>query len=200
MIDFEAGWRAVPGMLNIPDATVIQRSARMCLPGTAAVETGAWCGRSLAALCEVVPRSVKVFSYDNYLDFSQAHDGGNSPITPSVAMNLRKTVESHFEATGVEVKALVKEASEAGKTYDGPPVSLLFIDDHHSEEQIRKNLDAWLPHCSIPCILLFHDYAHPPYRIKETCEEMLPVGPPNRQFKFVGQPLGSGIGIWQRGF
>lgn len=195
MIDFEAGWRAVPGMLNVLDATVLQRSARMCRPETAIVELGAWCGRSLAAISEVAPNSVKVISVDNYLDDSQAHDDGNAPIPPSVARKLRELVKANYVKQGMDIETIVSEAAEAGRRYKGDPIEMLFVDDHHSFEQIHANMAAWGPHCSDHCILLFHDYGHPPYRIVEACTELLP----SKGYKFVGQPLGSGIGIWARG-
>lgn len=196
MIDFELGWRAVPGMFSTGDGYALQRAVRMAPAGTGVVELGAWCGRSLACICDVVPHSVSVFSYDNYLVDSQADGEGASPITPPVACALRKTVQEHYSKQGVDVTVHVEEAAEAGAKYIGPPVSALLVDDHHSAEQIAGNLKAWLPKCHDKCIMLFHDYGHVPYGIIPVCEGVMPAA----GFKFVGQPVTSGLGIWSRGF
>lgn len=201
MIDFAIGWRAVPGFWSVEDALVFQKAVKMAPPGTAVVETGAWCGRSLASACEVLPPRVEIHSYDNYLEDSQAAQatngsGSDSPITPQVAMRLRELVKEHYGAAGKKVFTHVQEAAQGGREYSGPLVSVLMIDDHHSFEQVNANLDAWLVHCNQQCVLLFHDYRHPPYRIFEACEARLPVA----NFRFVGQQSGSGLGVWIRGF
>jgi hypothetical protein len=191
MIDFELGWRAVPGMFSTVDGAVLQGFVKQLLAGQATVETGAWCGRSLAAACEVLPAGVLAFSYDNYLEDSQANEC--SPITPGVAKALRQTVEHHYWKRGVDVRCEVKEASAAGKEYGGPPIGVLFIDDHHSAEQLRANFDAWLPRLAPRAVVLMHDYGHPPFRLVETAKAALPA----LGFQFAGQF--GGLGVWHRG-
>ena len=194
MIDFELGWRAVPGMLNYNDGFCLQLAAKNVPRGHAFVETGAWCGRSLACICEVLPFGAAVYSFDNYVEDSQAVTDGQ-PIPAWGAKNLRELVCAHYATRGVMAHTVVGEAAESGRQYQGPPVSALFIDDHHSAEQVGQNLDAWLPHCVEECLLLFHDYSHEPYGIKATCERILP----KVHFEHWGQREGSGIGIWRRG-
>ena len=191
MIDFELGWRAVPGMFSPVDGTVLQCFAKQLSVGQALVEMGAWCGRSLAAACEVLPANVSAYSYDNYLDDSQANEA--APITPAVAQRLRELVAQHYRNGGRDVRCFVAESAAAGRCYTGPAVGVLLIDDHHSAEQLRADFDAWTPHLAARAAVLIHDYAHPPYRLVETSEAALP----GRGFVFAGQY--SGVGVWLRG-
>lgn len=186
-------------MFNAADGLALQRCVRMATMGTAVVELGAWCGRSLASICEVVPDRVEVYSYDNYLEDSQAvgetPDGEKAPITPQVACNLREHVRKHYAAF-TKISTVICDSTKGGELYEGPLVSVLLVDDHHSAEKIEANLAMWLPNCAMDCMLLFHDYGHKPYGIEAVCERVLP----GEGFRFLGQPSNSGLGVWSRGW
>lgn len=188
MIDFGVGWRAVPGMFSQSDGDLLQIAVGLSPPGTAVVETGAWCGRSLAAACEVLPEGVDAWSIDNYLEDSQAAEA--SPIPATVAKNLRGIVEMHYRALGRSVICLAQDATSAGSTYSGKPISVLLIDDHHSAEKMEANLKAWLPHMANRAVVLLHDYLHPAYGMVSVCQRMLPPA----GFTYRGNC--SGLGIW----
>ncbi|TAL42331.1 MAG: class I SAM-dependent methyltransferase [Salinibacterium sp.] len=196
MIDFELGWRAVPGMFSPQDGRAFQSAVRLAKAHTSIVETGAWCGRSLAAACEALPPNVLVYSVDLYPEGSQATNDGTAPITPGVARNLRELVADHYRKRIIDRIVLCHaDGADYGLEYGGPLVSTMLIDDHHSYEQINRIVDNWQKHWARECILLFHDYQHPPYRIVEACNERLP----QLGFRFATQPSGSGLGIWSRG-
>lgn len=188
MIDFTLGWRAVPGMFSREDGGILQEAVRRAAPGTAVVETGAWCGRSLAAACEVLPDGVRAYSIDNYLEDSQAAEG--APIRACEAKRLREVVAGHYRGQGRDVTLLVGDAVIAGMEYSGPPISVLFIDDHHSAEQLEAEFEVWLPHMAERAAVLLHDYAHPPYGLIAVAERMLP----GRGYNYLGRV--SGIGVW----
>lgn len=191
MIDFELGWRAVPGMFSHIDGEVVQGAVKLIPPGLAHVELGAWCGRSLAAAAEVSPTGAVIFSFDDYVDTSEASTG--APIPASTARRLRALTVEYYRSRGVTINPVVCEASRAGQEYSGPPVFSLLVDDHHSAEQVEANINAWVPHMAEQSVMLFHDYRHTPYQIVETCERMLPpLG-----YVFLGQGL-SGLGMWGR--
>lgn len=190
-LDLELGWRVVPGFFDTADGETLQTAVRSAPVRTAVIELGAWCGRSLAAICEVLPAGVVVCSYDNYLEDSQA-DQEETAIRPKGAMLMRAGVAAFHAARGRDVVTFVLDSISAGQTYTGPPVSVMLIDDHHSEEQIEGNLRAWWPHFATEVVLLFHDYYHSPYGIASTCEVVLP----GAGFGFVGSH--GGLGVWAR--
>lgn len=193
MIDFDVGWRAVPGMFGVEDATTLRIAVERVPDGQSVVELGAWCGRSLAVICEALPRKAVVYSFDNYQENSQTNVE-ESPITPSVARKLRQVVGTHFRGNGKDVRCVVHESADAGDSYRGPPVSVLFIDDHHSAEQLQKNFAAWLPHLASQATILLHDYTHPTYQLADTAVRMLPPA----EFRFIG--VRGIVGIWSRGY
>ena len=187
MIDFELGWRAVPGFFRPEDGDMLQRAVLRAEPGTAVVELGAWCGRSLAAACEVLPAGVSIYSIDNYQEDAQTvpHACG---MTSAVAEALRQLVAEHHCKEDSLVRA---ESSAFGWSYTGPPVSVLFIDDHHSYEHVKENLKAWVPRMAKKAAVLFHDYGNESYGIERAAKEVLPG-----MFSFAG--LCSGTGVWSR--
>lgn len=193
MIDFDAGWRAVPGMFSVEDAATLRIAVGRVPDGQAVVELGAWCGRSLAVICEALPPKAIAYSFDNYQEDSQTNVE-ESPITPAVARKLRQLVGTHFHTRGKDVRCIVHESADAGANYHGPSVSVLFIDDHHSAEQLQKDFAAWLPHLAEESTILLHDYTHPTYQIADTAVRMLPP----TEFRFVG--VRGIVGIWSRGY
>lgn len=195
MIDFAHGWRAVPGMYSPGDGVTLQIAVRRVPAGHAVVELGAWCGRSLAAICEVLPPGVTALSYDSYLEDSQTNVS-ESPITPTCAMKLRQLVEVHFRGLGRDVRCIVQDSAEAGRDYIGPPVSVLFIDDHHSAEQLAKDFKAWLPHLAPQATILMHDYPTPVYQLDVVSENVLPKA----GFEYIGVRADSIVGVWSRGY
>lgn len=195
MIDFELGWRAVPGMLSRGDGETIQIAVKRVPPEHAVVELGAWCGRSLAAICEALPEEAVVYSIDNYQEDSQTI-GDYCPLTAASAQKFRRMVNDHYQSLGRDVRCQVCESAQAGVEYRGVPVSVLFVDDHHSGEQVTKNLQAWVPCLAPQATVLFHDYHHRPYGIAEAVEKFLP--PLN--FNHIGTRAGSIISIWTRGY
>ena len=187
MIDFELGWRAVPGFFSPEDGDMLQRAVLRAEPGTAVVELGAWCGRSLAAACEVLPAGVQIFSVDNYREDAQTvpHACG---MTSAVAEAMRKLVAEHYR----KATLIWSESSAFGRAYEGPPVSVLFIDDHHSYEHVQENLKSWVPRMAQKAAILFHDYKNESYGIEKAARETLPLA----TFLFAG--LCSGVGVWVR--
>lgn len=195
MIDFAHGWRAIPGMFSPGDGYTLQTAVKRIPPGQAVVELGAWCGRSLTAICEVLPDGVTALSYDSYLEDSQTNVP-ESPITPTCAMKIRNLVEDHFRGHGKDVIVVVKDSVEAGRDYTGPPVSVLFIDDHHSAEQLIRDFEVWLPHLAPQATILMHDYSTPVYQLDVTAEDILPKA----GFEYIGTRADSIVGVWSRGY
>jgi len=175
-------------MYGPEDGDMLQQAVRRAAPGTAVVETGAWCGRSLAAACEVLPPGVKAFSIDSYLEHSQAAEG--LPIPAASARLLREQVAEYYRSYGRDVTLLVDDAVQAGGKYAGPPISVLMIDDHHSAEQLEAEFGVWLPRMAGQAAILLHDYAHEPYGLVPVCERILP----GAGYKFLGRV--GGLGVW----
>lgn len=186
-------WTDVPGMLDEAEGAAIQEAVRLCKPGTAHVELGAWCGRSLAAACEALPVGVTANSYDNYLTGSQTEESGGAGKTLTEARKSRIEVANHYRLI-IDAKVVLwdEESSKGGVAYTGSPVASLFIDDHHSSEQVEANLQAWLPHLSSECSILFHDYWTLAYGIFNVAERILP----SHGFQFFGRRFG--LGVWKR--
>lgn len=168
-------------------------------PGSAVVELGAGCGRSLACICEAVPHGVEVHSYDTHEDTAQSYQGHDAqsaaPIPAPVARELWCLTQEHFWKKGVVTALHSEDSAKGAASYVGPTVSVLFVDDHHSEEQVRRNLIAWRSKLMRHSVVLFHDYTTLVYGILRAANALLP----EMGFSFIGVSPGSIVGVWKRG-
>lgn len=196
MIDFEAGWRAVPGWLSPADGAALQNVVKTAPADTSIVELGAGCGRSLSCICEVLPTTVNVYSYDSYPERSQAFEGaeGPAPIPAHVAKKLWELTRTHWQERGCVITLRPQDSVHGGRVFQGPPVSVLFVDSHHSNEHVERELGAWYRTFAPSCTILFHDYVHQPYGILRAANAVLPTF----GFEFVGVAEGSIVGVWRR--
>lgn len=193
--DFTLGWRGIPGWFSEEEAAVLQDAVRRAEPGTAIVELGSWCGRSLSAITEALPEGVKAFAYDNHLGGSQAEVTTEGALSATEAKSILQAVVKLQRSRSRDVAFIEAEAVAGGQQYSGPPIAALFIDDHHSPEQVTQNLKVWGPHLAPKCRILFHDWgAEELYHLQVAIRPILTV---EAGWRFLGQ-FGS-IGVFERG-
>lgn len=67
-----------------------------------------------------------------------------------------------FEQAGrTPPEQIQSESIPAGKNWKRGKVNLVFVDGDHSEQAVRGDIKAWLPHIKKGGILAFHDYNVP---------------------------------------
>lgn len=172
-LDLSMGWRGVPGWFSEEEAVCLASYVIKATPGTAVVETGSWCGRSLSVIAEAMPEDIVAYAVDLHPEGSQAAEtaqatgtGGGQTMTPAQARHTLADVIAHHRTLGREVHFLPYDAAEGARVYsariDPRPVSVLFIDDHHEGEHLVKVFKAWEPCMADRAYLLMHDYAAEP--------------------------------------
>lgn len=172
-LDLELGWRGVPGWFSEDEAMALARAVRRALPGSAVVELGSWCGRSLAVAADALPAGVCLYSVDCYPEVSQAAAEADGQLTAGEARAMRDQVVELWTARGRRIVVQAADAAVAGRAYEGPPVAVLLIDDHHSAEQLKLNLEAWMPHLAAAADVLLHDYGSLPYGLQPVAQSHL---------------------------
>ncbi len=66
------------------------------------------------------------------------------------------------------------DSTDAGIRWSGPPLDLVFHDSDHTEEKVRADIRAWLPHLKQGGLFVFHDYDdHRHVGVKPAADEEL---------------------------
>jgi hypothetical protein len=85
------------------------------------------------------------------------------------------TVKEQFiadsAAIGFQYKMFQEDAIKCADRFPDEFFDLVFLDDDHNFEHVKKEIDAWLPKVVPGGILGGHDYTHDPVRlaVEETC-------------------------------
>jgi len=104
---------------------------------------------------------------------------------PDLADDYWDRFHSNMRQAGVDahVRAIRSGSAEAGESWAGPPVGLLFIDADHSYPAVRRDWECWNGRLAPRGIIAFHDYGNPAYEVKRFVDELLAA----RRLKSLGQ-------------
>lgn len=146
----------------------------------AVVELGAFKGRTtgwlvMGAQSSNGARVVSVDPWDSqdalpedYLALAPAHREYRLSET-------RAAYEQHLDETGIRpfVTSVGATAVEAAKSYDGPPVGLLWSDALHRRSDVREDTKAWLPHMAEQSVIVLHDAGDPRFGVEAGARDAL---------------------------
>jgi predicted O-methyltransferase YrrM len=148
---FEEAWQeiqSIGGWLTDDQARTLYDVARRVDPSEAIVEIGSHHGRSTVVLATAKHPDVRLLAIDPYGD---PRWGGGGSALEIFQGNLQR----HGVADRVELARTV--GSDAGRTWSGGPVGLLFVDGAHDYPTVIKDLEAWVPHLAPNAAVLMHD-------------------------------------------
>lgn len=151
------------GLVENPCCWALEAFAAHAPAGTAAVEIGAFRGRTAAWLALGVSKGngAKVFSVDPWENGSiPSNYADNAASVAEYTMSkTRLGFDVHMQRTGAAefVTPVQATAVAAAKTYDGPPVSLLWHDGLHRAQDVAADLRAWMKHMADDAVIVLHD-------------------------------------------
>jgi hypothetical protein len=131
-------------------------------------EVGSYKGKSAKAMAWECPG--KIICVDSFHDpIRETGENGNE-VKATFEQNLKYELE-----TGKVT--LVQLTSTAGaqfcKTTYGPaPFDMIFLDASHDKENVRKDLEAWLPLLKPGGLFCGHDYQHAQGGVKAAIQEL----------------------------
>lgn len=119
-----------------------------------AVEIGSWVGESAVALLDAIGSEGHLWCVDPW-------EGNQDDWTRELAMgvNLRRLFEQNIAPFGGHVSALKAFSPEAAEHFDNDAFDFIFIDGGHSYEQVKADIEAWLPKLRPNGLMCGHDYA-----------------------------------------
>lgn len=72
----------------------------------------------------------------------------------------------------VDITGIRKDSIEAGDVWEHGEICLLFIDGYHSYTQCLGDFMSWKRHLIPGARVLFHDYTHETYGVKQAVDEL----------------------------
>jgi len=161
------------GLVENPCCWALRDLAAEVPADQAIVELGAFKGRTTGWLAMGAQNGpgARVWSVDPWEDGEElpADYQATARTIPDYRLSeTRDAYEKHLDETGVRpfVTTVQATAKDAAKTYDGPPVALLWHDAIHTREAVAADLRAWLPHMADNAVVVLHDIGNPAYGVE----------------------------------
>ena len=128
--------------------------------GSIFIEVGVYRGRSLYYLLKKIKESGKnitVYGVDYY-------KGQSDGFYDETLSNL-----SEFNG---EYKLLRTDSVSASKIFKNKSIDFVFIDAGHAYEEVKSDIDAWLPKVKKGGIISGHDYIYDDNAVKKVVDEL----------------------------
>lgn len=135
----------------------LERLAAVVPADQAIVEIGSYRGKSTAYLASG-STGARVFAVDPW-DFAGNVTGRFGFAEPAT----RAAFEEQLRACRLWSKVTPVQgfSVDVAARWDGPKIGLLFVDGDHSEQAVRADVAAWLPHLAADAVVAFDDYGTP---------------------------------------
>lgn len=164
-------WTEIPGWTCKRITELYDEMARELKPGAVAVECGVAYGKSLAYLASVLDPGVDILAVDVWHTFQGRTTLGrgrfvdirNIAVTPAETARhyVSESLHDNFgmPAYGPYLDRIewVQARSEDVPRYLDFEVDFVFLDDHHEEESVYREILAWLPKLKSGGIIAGHD-------------------------------------------
>lgn len=124
------------------------------MPGTFGLEIGSYRGKSACYLASAMPENSHLFCVDPWEDSSKVREKQFR-----TTKNLDLFCEN-VEACGLSDKVTTVRgySDEVAKWWDRP-LGLLYIDGGHEYDEVKADIDGFLPHVIPGGIVMFDDYS-----------------------------------------
>lgn len=130
---------SVPGWMTDEEENMLARYASMLKPGAVIVNIGVEYGRSVSVLAKIA-ETAEVYGVEL------------NPI-PDCDANLNEANLTNRPTI------FVGDSKVVGREWNRGEIDLLFIDGAHEFENVKGDIEAWIPHVKHGGYVLFHDVA-----------------------------------------
>ena len=168
--------RGIDGQLRDDEARLLMaaawRVATDC-PSASIVEVGSYCGRSTVALASVLKASAGA----GRVHVIEPHNGGvgDRVLGAGAGAPMLETLRRHVaEADVADVVEVIPRCSFA--VTGTPPADLLFLDQQHGEEGVRRDFAHFESFVSVRGCIVFHNAYDSFPRVNACVEEALASG------------------------
>jgi len=123
--------------------------------GSHFVEVGVWKGRSACYMAVEIINSGKDIKFDCVDTFDWIEQGD---ISQDKFTGLYETYLRNIEPVSNIINTIRKLSLDAAKDYDDNSIDFIFIDAAHDYENVKADIDAWLPKVKEGGIIAGHDW------------------------------------------
>ena len=128
--------------------------ARLAAVADRVVELGVYEGSSALVLCRALRPGSELHLVDPFVD---ASGWALRPGARASAAATRLAVRREAERSGPSVRWHMARSQDVGRSWDGGPVDLVFVDGDHSPDGCREDWERWHAHVSPGGAVAFHD-------------------------------------------
>ena len=121
---------------------------KLCDNGSHFVEIGCWKGRSASYMCVQIINSGKIIKFDcvDTWNGSEEHQkGGDFEDSDVIAGTLFETFSKNMQPVNGYYNAIRLPSLEAANLYLDNSLDFVFIDAAHDYENVKKDIESWLP-------------------------------------------------------
>ena len=139
-------------------------------------EIGCWCGISSAYLMIQNPDR-KVICVDHFKG-NELNQGEQTTIKKNNLV-LEDEFDSNMSALELTPTKLVGDTSEMVHQIPDKSLAFLFVDAGHLYDEVKRDIENYLPKMKEGGVIAFHDYDSPGVRkaVDETFDKVEPMGP-----------------------
>lgn len=125
-------------------------AAEAAAPGAVFVELGCWKGRSAAFMGVEILKSGKPITLhcvDNWLGFKSETDGHywlNTAEAEALYREFERNLQPCVDA-GLRLDIHIGDTAEAASQFKDGSVDFLWIDAGHEYDEVKRDIQAWLP-------------------------------------------------------
>ena len=149
---------------------------KLCQNNAIIVEVGSWKGRSTIYLAVEIFNSgkdIKLFAVDTWLGqldlgIHQDEEHVKNGTIYKLFVDNMKVVNDQKEI----VFPIRAESVKAAADFEDCSLDIVYIDAYHNYEDVKKDIEAWLPKVKLGGILAGHDYGWE--GVNRAVNEMLP--------------------------
>jgi len=137
-----------PNMINMPEKE-IETLKELASDMDSVVEVGCWIGDTTK---ELLKQCNNVYAVDNFKG-----SNGENEIT-SIIAHGRDIHQEFLDNVGESDKLTILKGDsiEMAHKFNGKKVDMVFIDAGHDYEEVKADIDSWLPKCTK--VISGHDY------------------------------------------
>jgi cephalosporin hydroxylase len=152
-------WKEVSGLFPEADGLAYQKLVESIPDGSLMVEVGCLHGKSLASVAHIIKRkNIRVWAVDIW---DSGGDTANPELRPFFKEMLKRFCQTMRD---FDLHPFIV----CGTSFDVIPwlnekPQLVFLDNDHSYNHVKREIAVWWPKVSVDGILAGHDYICPTY-------------------------------------
>lgn len=128
--------------------------------GSTFVEVGSWKGRSSSFMAVEIANSnkeIKFYCVDTWCGSVEHQSNPELPIIFDIFRSNMKPVEDYYTA-------IKRRSIEAANLFKDKSLEFVFIDASHEYEDVKNDINAWMPKVKPGGVLAGHDYKYEPIK------------------------------------